>query len=155
MFCCLLNLEHCCSKHRFRVRDLRSVTGQQRSWAWPPPPSSSVTSVNSGAATGDKNSIPEVKPTKTGLDNVVDKVAEVTPQVVEPIASNTKEVINHVSDNIESGTTKVVNNFWNQTRTIIISVIAIIVLSPIYLIISLILTVVFNYAEKKLNYYRG
>ena len=95
----------------------------------PPPPASSVTSINAGAATGNKDSIPEVEPTKTGLDNVVDKVAEVTPQVVEPIASNTKEVINHVSDNVESGTTKIVNNFWNQTRTIIISAIAIIVLA--------------------------
>ena len=86
-------------------------------------PTAAVTSVNSASATGDKDSIPQTNPTKIGLDNVVDKVTEVAPQVVKPIAENTKEVVNHVSDKIESGTQGVVNNFWNKLSYVLMFVV--------------------------------
>lgn len=83
-----------------------------------PPPASAVTSVNSGAATGDKESIPQATPTKTGIDNAVDKVAEVTPKIVEPIADNASKVITNISNDIEQGTSNVVNGFWNTIKSI-------------------------------------
>lgn len=83
-------------------------------------PSASVTSVNSASATGNKESIPHVKPTKTGFDNAVDKVTQVAPQVVKPIVQNTKQAVTHISDNVESSTNNVVNSFWDNIKSIII-----------------------------------
>lgn len=88
-----------------------------------PAPAAAVTSVNSGSATGEKDSIPVAKPTKTGLDNIVENVAEATPkiikpiadaapEVVKPIAENTKAAVVSISENIEEGTSTVINGFW-------------------------------------------
>lgn len=71
-----------------------------------PPPASAVTSVNSGAATGDKTSIPEAKATKTGIDNVVDKVAQTTqqvvPAVVPPVTDAAKDITKTVATAAEN-----------------------------------------------------
>lgn len=83
-----------------------------------PPPTAAVTSVNSGSATGDKDSIPDVKPTKTGLDNVVDKAAEVVPPVVDSVATNTAEVVKDVSDNIENGVVQTSGSFFDKIKSI-------------------------------------
>lgn len=102
-------------------------------------PSSAVTSINSAAATGDKSSIPQAIPTKTGIDNAVDKVTEVAPKVVEPIANNTAKVISDISNDIEEGTTSVIGGFWETVKsikTLIISIIgiAIVILICVYFI---------------------
>jgi hypothetical protein len=97
-------------------------------------PASAVTAVNAGAATGDKSSIPEVKPTKTGLDNVVEKVADVAPKVVTPIAENTAKTVIEISDDIESGSTKFIDGFW-WTITIWGSIIILIAVLIILIII--------------------
>lgn len=83
-----------------------------------PVPSSAVTSINSAAATGNKNSIPQAIPTKTGIDNAVDKVTEVAPKIVEPIAENTSKVITEVSEDVEHGTSNAINGFWNTIKSI-------------------------------------
>lgn len=83
-----------------------------------PAPTAAVTSVNSGSATGDKDSIPDVKPTKTGLDNVVDKAAEVVPPVVDSVTTNTAEVIKDVSDNIENGVVKTSGSFFDKIKSV-------------------------------------
>lgn len=49
------------------------------------PPPASVSSVNSASATGDEDNIPKVEPTKTGMDNIIDKASEVAPKVIPPI----------------------------------------------------------------------
>ena len=83
-----------------------------------PPPASAVTSVNSGSATGSKDAIPDVKPTKTGLDNVVDKAAEVVPPVVDSVTTNTAEVVKDVSNNIENGVVKTSGSFFDKIKSI-------------------------------------
>lgn len=92
-----------------------------------PPPAAAVTSVNSASATGDKNSIPNVEPTKTGFDNVVDKTAEATTEIVPPVvhsvATNTADVVKDVSDNIENGVVKTSNSFFNNIKSISIWII--------------------------------
>jgi hypothetical protein len=49
------------------------------------PPTAAVSSVNSASATGDKDNIPKVEPTKTGMDNIVDKAAEAAPKIIPPV----------------------------------------------------------------------
>ena len=83
-----------------------------------PPPAAAVTSVNSGSATGSKDAIPDVKPTKTGLDNVVDKAAEVVPPVVDSVSTNTAEVVKDVSNNIENGVIKTSGSFFDKIKSI-------------------------------------
>ena len=83
-----------------------------------PPPAAAVTSVNSGSATGSKDAIPDVKPTKTGLDNVVDKAAEVVPPVVDCVSTNTAEVVKDVSNNIENGVIKTSGSFFDKIKSI-------------------------------------
>lgn len=83
-----------------------------------PPPAAAVTSVNSGSATGSKDAIPDVKPTKTGLDNVVDKAAEVVPPVVDSVSTNTAKVVKDVSNNIENGVVKTSGSFFDKIKSI-------------------------------------
>lgn len=81
-------------------------------------PASAVTAVNAGAATGDKGSIPKAEPTKTGLDNAIDKVTDVAPEIVKPIADNTAKVITDVSDDIKEGTTDITSGLWDTIKSI-------------------------------------
>ena len=80
-----------------------------------PVPSAAVTSVNSASATGEKDKIPEAKPTKTGMDNVVDKVAEVAPPIVQSVAQTVQEVAPPVIQSVATNTAQTVQNISNNT----------------------------------------
>lgn len=73
------------------------------------PPAASVSSVNSASATGDKNNIPEVKPTKTGMDNIVDKAADVAPKVIPPVVDSVADATVDVAKSAENSVTNVSN----------------------------------------------
>lgn len=111
-----------------------------------PAPSAAVTAVNAGSATGDKESIPTAKATKTGIDGIVENVADATPkivkpiaeaapEVVKPIAENTKQAVITISENIEEGTTSFVDGFWLTIAiwgSIIIFIVTIVVVVIIF-----------------------
>lgn len=88
-------------------------------------PASAVTSVNSAAATGNKDSIPNIAPTKTGVDNIVDKAAEALPPVVDTIGTHTANVIADVSDDVKEGATTSITSFWENIKDIVIILLAI------------------------------
>lgn len=103
-----------------------------------PPPASAVTSVNAGSATGDKSSVPVAKPTKTGMDNVVDKVAqttqEVIPEIIPPVTDAAKDITKSVATatensvkNVSDASTSWISDF--KWTIIIIGIILILVLS--------------------------
>ena len=69
---------------------------------------SKTTSVNSATSSGASPA--EATPTRTGVDNVVDKVAETTPKVVVPVANATKSVVKDTATTVRS-----VSNDWSPT----------------------------------------
>lgn len=90
-----------------------------------------------GAATGSGAEPPKVQPIRTGIDNVVDKVAEVTPKVVPPIANATKDVVNNTVDTVGDATKTTVTNvkqivMWVVIGLGILLVLAIAIGIPIY-----------------------
>lgn len=91
------------------------ISRQQRQ-----PQQSSTTSVNSATATGANP--PISKPTRTGVDNVVDKAAEVAPKVVEPVTNATKSVVKDVTTTVTE-----VSGDW-KTVILVICLIVVIIL---------------------------
>lgn len=81
-----------------------------------PTPASAV-AVNAAAATGEKP--PVAKPVSTGLDNAVNKVTEVAPKVVTPIADATKASVADAKD----ATTAVVDGVKSISIYLIIGVV--------------------------------
>jgi hypothetical protein len=100
------------------------------------PPTANVTSVNAASATGDGKSIPMVSPTKTGIDNAVDKVAETAPKVVKPIVKGTENVAKHVTTTVGTTSEHISDSFLNKATYIIIGgIILLIIIALIVLII--------------------
>ena len=99
------------------------------------PPSANVTSVNSGSATGTTDSIPTVSPTKTGMDNIVDKVTEVAPKVVTPVVQSTENVVKHVSNTVGDTATNISTTFFNRATYIIIGCILVLIIFGIIILI--------------------
>jgi hypothetical protein len=106
-------------------------------------PSSAVTAVNAGAATGDKDSIPKADPTKTGFDNAVDRVTEVAPKIVKPIADNTAKAITDISHDIKEGTTDITSGLWDTIKSIKYIIISILG------VVSLVLLGIFIWKKKQ------
>lgn len=102
------------------------------------PPPAAVTSVNSAASTGGKDEVPRAKATKTGLDNIVDNVAEVAPQVVQPIVDGTENVAKHVTTTVGDRSENVIKSFFNRATIIIISAIFICVIAAVFIIMYII-----------------
>lgn len=71
------------------------------------PPAGAVSSVNSASVTGDENNMPKVKPTKTGLDNVVDKTAEIAPEVIPPVVESVTDATVNVVKSAENSVSSV------------------------------------------------
>lgn len=69
-----------------------------------------------GAATSTGETPPtEVEPVAVGLDNVVNRVAEVTPKVVEPVAKATAEVVKDAAvttQKVSEDWSSVMNRWW-------------------------------------------
>lgn len=69
-----------------------------------------------GAATSTGETPPtEVEPVAVGLDNVVNRVAEVTPKVVEPVAKATAEVVKDAAvttQKVSKDWSNVMNRWW-------------------------------------------
>jgi hypothetical protein len=80
------------------------------------PPAGAVSSVNSASATGDENNVPKVKPTKTGLDNVVDKAAEIAPEVIPPVVKSVTDAATNVAQSAENSITSVSEASTKWTR---------------------------------------
>ena len=80
------------------------------------PPTGAVSSVNSASATGDENNVPKVKPTKTGLDNVVDKAAEIAPEVIPPVVESVADAATNVAKSAENSITSVSDASTKWTR---------------------------------------
>lgn len=90
------------------------------------PAPSAVTSVNSAASTGEKP--PEAVPTKTGIDNAVDKATEVAPKIVEPITKTTENVVKEVTTTVDN-----VSTDWQSAIMwiCIVAVIGVVIISGI------------------------
>lgn len=101
----------------------------------PETPSSAVTAINAGSATGDKNTTPEVKATKTGIDNVVDNVAETTPKIVTPIVQSSENVAKHVSTVVGDKSESVIKSFMSKSYIIIIAVIILLIIIAVIVLI--------------------
>lgn len=84
-----------------------------------------------GAATGSGDTPPKVEPIRTGVDNVVDKVAEAAPKVVPPIADATKEVVNNTVTTVGDTATSTMDNVKSIVRWVVIALVFIIVLAGI------------------------
>jgi hypothetical protein len=80
------------------------------------PPAASVSSVNSASATGDKDNIPKVEPTKTGMDNIVDKAAEAAPKIIPPVVESVSDAATNVAQSAENSITSVSEASTKWTR---------------------------------------
>ena len=105
--------------------ELAKVMAQMK----PTPPRSTVTKTVS-AASASGGSATNIEPMKVGLDNVVDKVAQVAPKVVTPVASAAKSVVKDVTttaDNISSD--------WKSVAMMVCAIALVAVLIVAYVII--------------------
>ena len=90
--------------------ELAKVMAQMK----PTPPRSTVTKTVS-AASSSGGSATDIEPMKVGLDNVVDKVAQVAPKVVEPVAKATAEVVKDAAvttQKVSKDWSSVMNRWW-------------------------------------------
>ena len=74
------------------------------------PPASGVTSVNSGSATGHKEELPIVKPTKVGMDNLVEKAGDTIVSVAPVVKDGTVKVVDSATKTIQNSVVESTNN---------------------------------------------
>ena len=77
--------------------ELAKVMAQMK----PTPPRSTVTKTVSAASVSG-GSATDIEPMKVGLDNVVDKVAQVAPKVVTPVADAAKDIVKDTTSTVDS-----------------------------------------------------
>lgn len=93
--------------------------------------------VGAATSTGDKPDT-TVEPVAVGVDNVVNRVAEVAPKVVVPIASTTKDVVKDVTSTVDT-----VSKDW---KTNLISIVVAIIVALV-----IVAFVVYVYIRKRNN----
>lgn len=103
----------------------------------PIPPLNTVTKTVS-AATVSGGAASDIEPMKVGLDNVVDKVAQVAPKVVTPVADATKHVVKDVTTTVDT-----ISNDWKTN-------VAIIAIAVVFVLIIIAL-VIYGYLRKRNN----
>lgn len=99
-----------------------------------------------GTAAGSGSDGMDVKPVSTGLDNIVDKTAEVAPKVVPVVAESTVRVVDKVSDTsgkIVSDVTTTVDNVSNNMSNMLIKI------SAVVFIILIIIIFIIIYIKKR------
>lgn len=100
-------------------------------------PASAVTSVNAGSATGNKNEIPQAKPTKVGFDNIVEKTGDTITNVAPVVKDGTVKVSKSFQKSIVEGTNNWKKIFDNiSIISIAFSIVIIILALFVFLIIK-------------------
>lgn len=99
------------------------------------PPPAAVTAVNSGSSTGAEKEIPKVNVTKTGIDNVVDKVADVTPKVITPIVQGTENIASHITTTVGKTSENITDSFFNKATYIIIGGLILLIIIALIILI--------------------
>lgn len=114
-------------------------------------PSSAVTTINSASATGNKDSIPDVKPTTVGIDNVVNKVAQTTQQVVPAVAPVVADASKDITKSVSEATQNSVKNVADTSSIWIKNIKFIIIAICFTIVIIAILIVLLILKFKKLK----
>jgi len=82
-----------------------------------------------GAATGSGSQPPEVEPSSTGIDKIVDKTAEVAPKIVPPVAEATKEAVVKTVDTAGTTVTSSMSNIKVIVKYVVLALLALVVLA--------------------------
>ena len=86
-------------------------------------------SVGAATSVGEKPDV-EVQPVAVGVDNVVNKVAEVTPKVVAPVADATKSVVKDVASTVSDVSedwSSVFVKWWWVLVAVVVAVVSIVI----------------------------